>query len=51
MFEKEHTQDWATGGDFWGFLYGGLLSGHKPWIEISLLSFSFEKYLPSVWVV
>jgi len=31
MFEKEHTQDWATGGDFWGFLYGGLLTGPGMW--------------------
>tara|TARA_Y100000591_G_scaffold310433_1_gene312755 strand:- start:251 stop:1639 length:1389 start_codon:yes stop_codon:yes gene_type:complete len=31
MFEKEHTQDWATGGTFWGVLFGGALSAPGQW--------------------
>ena len=26
MFEKEFEQDWATGGTFWGVLFGAALS-------------------------
>ena len=31
MFEKEHTQDWATGGTFWGVLFGAALSAPGQW--------------------
>ena len=31
MFEKEHTQDWSTGGTFWGVLFGGALSAPGQW--------------------
>ena len=31
MFEKEFTQDWATGGTFWGVLFGAALSAPGQW--------------------
>ena len=31
MFEKEHTQDWSTGGTFWGVLFGAALSAPGQW--------------------
>ena len=31
MFEKEFEQDWATGGTFWGVLFGAALSAPGQW--------------------
>lgn len=39
-FQNEFTQDWATGGAFWGVLFGGLIGSPAGWAACAAGAFA-----------